>query len=130
MLTGCQHKMRICSHFVNFVLFTDCERCHICTRKMQYKMTNRLAERLAAKGVKKSQLAFWLKMSRAYVTRLERGSIRPSIQTALRIASYFKKPVEEIFQLVEDDTKQGNFPSVPGSGQEHQITPETTNKRK
>ena len=68
-------------------------------------MTNRLAERLAAKGVKKSQLAFWLKMSRAYVTRLERGDIRPSIETALRISSYFKKPVEEIFQLVEEDDK-------------------------
>lgn len=87
------------------MLFTDCERCHICNRKMQYKITNRLAERLAAKGVKKSQLAFWLKMSRAYVTRLECGDIRPSIETALRIGSYFKKPVEEIFQLVEEDDK-------------------------
>jgi putative transcriptional regulator len=72
---------------------------------MQFKMTNRLAECLAAKGVKKSQLAFWLKMSRAYVTRLERGEVRPSIQTALRLAAYFKKPVGEIFQLVEEETK-------------------------
>jgi putative transcriptional regulator len=79
---------------------------------MRYKLTNRLAECLDAKGVKKSQLAYWLKMSRSYVTRLVRGEIGPSIETALRIASYFKKTVEEIFQLVEEDTKQGNFPVV------------------
>ena len=72
---------------------------------MRYKLTNRLAELLAAKGVKKSQLAYWLKMSRASVTRLERGEVRPSIQTALRLAAYFKKPVDEIFQLVEEEAK-------------------------
>jgi putative transcriptional regulator len=83
---------------------------------MRYKLTNRLAECLAAKGVKKSQLAYWLKMSRAYVTRLERGDIRPSIESAVRIARYFDKDVEEIFQLVEEDTKQGNFPVVRVGG--------------
>jgi putative transcriptional regulator len=77
---------------------------------MQFKMTSRLTERLAAKGVKKSQLAYWLKMSRAYVTRLERGEVRPSIATALRIARYFNKPVEEIFQLVEEETKAISHP--------------------
>ena len=77
---------------------------------MRYKLTNRLAECLAAKGVKKSELAYWLKMSRAYVTRLERGEVRPSIQTALRIAMYFKKPVEEIFQLVEEEKKDISRP--------------------
>jgi len=76
-----------------------------CVWKMRYKLTNRLAECLAAKGVKKSQLAFRLKLSRAYVTRLEHGDVRPSIQNALRIATYFNKPVEEIFQLVEEETK-------------------------
>ena len=68
---------------------------------MRYKLTNQLAECLDARGIKKSQLAFRLKMSRAYVTRLERGDIRPSVETAIRIARIYGKPVEEIFQLVE-----------------------------
>jgi putative transcriptional regulator len=72
---------------------------------MSHKLTNRLAECRAAKGISKSQLAYYLDLDRASVTRLERGDIRPSIETALRISSYFKKPVEEIFQLVEGDGK-------------------------
>ncbi|HEY3853729.1 MAG TPA: helix-turn-helix transcriptional regulator [Verrucomicrobiae bacterium] len=70
---------------------------------MSSTLQNRLAECLAAKGIRKSQLAYRLKMTRAYVTRLERGDIRPSFETAIRIARYFDKPVEEIFQLIEQD---------------------------
>src|ERR1039458_3400834 len=83
---------------------------------MQCKMTNRLTERLAAKRVKKSQLAFWLKMSRAHVTRLERGEVRPSLETALRIARYFGKPVEEIFQLADEELKTISRPVSVTSG--------------
>ena len=72
---------------------------------MSRKLTNQLAECRAARGINKSQLAFRLNMSRAYVTRLERGDIRPSFETAIRIARIFGKPVEEIFQLVEGDGK-------------------------
>lgn len=90
---------------------------------MNRKLTNRLAECRAAKGISKSQLAYYLELDRASVTRLERGDIRPSIETAFRLAAYFKKPVDEIFQLVEGDNKT-NFPYVPGCGQEHPMTPE------
>lgn len=72
---------------------------------MSRKLTNRLAECRAAKGISKSQLAYYLDLDRASVTRLERGDIRPSIETAFRMAAYFKKPVDEIFQLVEGDGK-------------------------
>jgi putative transcriptional regulator len=64
---------------------------------MACHINNKLAECRAAKGINKSQLAIRLDMSRAY------GDIRPSIETAMRIARYFKKPVEDIFQLVEED---------------------------
>jgi putative transcriptional regulator len=70
---------------------------------MRCLLKNQLAECLAERGIKKSQLAFRLKMTRAYVTRLERGDIRPSFETAIRIARIFGKPVEEIFQLVAED---------------------------
>jgi hypothetical protein len=44
------------------------------------------------------------------------------------LAAYFKKPVDEIFQLVEEE--KSNFPSVPGCGQEHQMMPEKTERKK
>ena len=73
---------------------------------MKHKLTNRLAECRAAKGISKSQLAYYLHLNRASVTRLEHEEIRPSIETALRIARYFKKPVDEISQLTEEDDKR------------------------
>ena len=68
--------------------------------------TNRLAECRAAKGIKKSQLAYYIGMSRGYVTRLERGDIRPSAEAMIRIARYFRKPVEDVFQLIEEEGKR------------------------
>lgn len=79
---------------------------------MEYRLTNRVAECRIAKGINKSQLAFRLKMSRAYVTRLERGDIHPSAVAMLRIADYFGKPVKEIFQLVIVDGS--SEPAKPG----------------
>jgi DNA-binding XRE family transcriptional regulator len=72
---------------------------------VNYVLKNRLAECLAAKGMKKSQLAYRLKMSRAYVTRLVRGDSGASLETAIRIARIVGKPVEEIFQIVEGVAK-------------------------
>ena len=95
---------------------------------MKFLLTNRLAECRAAKGMNKSKLAFRLKMSRAYVTRLERGDIRPSFETAIRIARIFGKPVETIFMLVEPASKT-NFPSVHGNEREFLTTPDTNNKK-
>jgi putative transcriptional regulator len=68
---------------------------------MRCKLKNQLTECLAAKGVKKSQLAHHLRMSRAYVTRLICGDVYPRLEVAIRIARYFRKSVEEIFQLEE-----------------------------
>lgn len=68
---------------------------------MRWMLKNRLAECRAAKRINKSQLAYYMHMSRGYVTRLERGDIRPSAEAMLRIARFFKRPVEQIFQLVE-----------------------------
>ena len=80
---------------------------------------NQLADCLAVKKMKKSQLAHRLHMSRAYITRLVRGDICPSLEAAIRIARYFRKPVEEIFQVQEAQSTDGpiapqiNFPGVP-----------------
>jgi putative transcriptional regulator len=68
---------------------------------MKSGLNNWLAECRAAKGINKSQLAIRLHKSRAYVTRLERGDISPSLEVALGLARYFGRPVEEIFELRE-----------------------------
>jgi putative transcriptional regulator len=111
---------------------------------MRCALKNRLAECLAAKKITKSQLAYWLRMSRAYVTRLVRGDIRPSLEVALRLARYFGKPVEEIFQLADAKPAvspaarltvralpQIDFPGVPPSapGEPTKMT-ETKRERK
>jgi putative transcriptional regulator len=82
---------------------------------MSCLLKNRLAECRAAKGINKSQLAIRLKMSRAYVTRLERGDIQPSFESALRIAHYFGKPVEQIFQLVEEAVMASPAKGLPAN---------------
>jgi len=66
---------------------------------MQTKLKNRLGECLMAAKLKKSQLAFRFNLSRAHVTRLVHGDVQPSLGLALRLAKFFKQPVEMIFQL-------------------------------
>ncbi len=68
---------------------------------MRCTLKNQLTECLDERGVKKSELAHRLRMSRAYVTRLVKGEIHPSLAMAIRIARYFRKPIEEVFQLEE-----------------------------
>jgi putative transcriptional regulator len=72
---------------------------------LKTKLKNRLAECLAAKKLKKSQLAYRFHLSRAQVTRLVRGDVHPSLGLALRLAKFFGKPVENIFQLDDEDDK-------------------------
>jgi putative transcriptional regulator len=74
---------------------------------MSAGLNNKLADCLAEKKIRQSQLARRLDMSPAYVSRLLNGHIAPSIETALRIARYFGKPVESIFQL-ESEVKNEN----------------------
>jgi len=78
---------------------------------MSFALKNQLVECLAEKKIRQWQLARRLRMSRAYVCRLCSGQIQPSMVAALRIAHCVGKPVEQVFQLVEVDTRQGNYSS-------------------
>lgn len=51
------------------------------------------------RGVSKAHLARQVGVSRGYVTRLENGSLQPGAAVMLRLARYFRRPVEEVFQL-------------------------------
>ena len=54
--------------------------------------------------LKKSQLAFRFGVSRAHVTRLVRADVQPCLRLALRLAKFFKQPVEMIFQLDDESS--------------------------
>ncbi len=62
---------------------------------------NRVTQAREERGISKAHLARRLKVSRAYVTRLEQNRLRPSADVMLRLVEYFKKPVGELFQRVE-----------------------------
>jgi DNA-binding XRE family transcriptional regulator len=90
---------------------------------MSFGLKNKLADCLAEKNVRQSQLARHLDMSPAYVSRLVACQIQPCMIVALRIAHFFGKPVESIFQVVQNGQAlkprfqfpHGGLPSVSES---------------
>lgn len=49
-------------------------------------------------GISKAHLARQVGVSRSYITKLEKGSLRPSGRVMFRIASYFGCKVDDIFK--------------------------------
>jgi len=62
-------------------------------------ITNRLKEIRNGKGVTQQELAYAIGVIRQTVIAIEQNRYRPSVELALRIADYFKVPVETIFRL-------------------------------
>lgn len=52
-----------------------------------------------ARGVTQEELAVAVGVSRQTVIAIERGRYTPSVLLAIRLARYFKKPVEDIFTI-------------------------------
>lgn len=67
-------------------------------------MKNRLEELRKRHGIGQEALADILQVSRQTISSLENGRYNPSILLAIKIARYFKLPVEEIF-LYEEESK-------------------------
>jgi DNA-binding XRE family transcriptional regulator len=57
------------------------------------------------KGISKAWLARKIGATRSYVVKLEQGKCQPSAEMMFRIASYFGKPIESVFQWVEEVKK-------------------------
>ncbi|WP_303753726.1 helix-turn-helix transcriptional regulator [Enterococcus sp. S86.2] len=66
---------------------------------MGWKLVNRLAQVREDGGLTQVELADKLLISHQTITAIEAGSYVPSIELTLRIAYFFKRPVEEIFRL-------------------------------
>ncbi|WP_314065917.1 helix-turn-helix transcriptional regulator [uncultured Vagococcus sp.] len=59
-------------------------------------------KRLREQGnIKQKDVADALGVSRQTMTAIETGKYNPSLELTLKIAKYFKKPVEKIFSLEE-----------------------------
>lgn len=50
-------------------------------------------------GITQEELAKILTVSRQTIIAIEKGNYTPSVSLALKIASYFKLPVEKIFKI-------------------------------
>ena len=51
------------------------------------------------KGATQEEIALAVGVSRQTIIAIEKGNYTPSVLLALKIARYFKKPVEELFTL-------------------------------
>lgn len=63
------------------------------------KIANRVRELRTAAGLTQEELAGKAGVTRVTINCLENGVYLPSIELALRLARFFKKPVEDIFRL-------------------------------
>uniref|UniRef100_UPI00404A5268 helix-turn-helix transcriptional regulator n=1 Tax=Flavobacterium sp. TaxID=239 RepID=UPI00404A5268 len=66
-------------------------------------MTNNLKVARAIKNISQEELAKIIGVSRQTINAMEKGKYVPSTLLALKLARYFEKPVEEIFELEAED---------------------------
>lgn len=67
---------------------------------MPPNLQSRLKEFRLQKQITQEDLANALGVSRQTIIALEQGRYEPSLSLALRIAAYFKTPIESIFNLI------------------------------
>ena len=66
---------------------------------MAEKVSNSLSSYRIKKKLTQEELAKILGITRQTIIAIEKGNYTPSVLLALKIAKYFKKPVENIFIL-------------------------------
>ncbi|MEK7177081.1 MAG: helix-turn-helix transcriptional regulator [Patescibacteria group bacterium] len=66
---------------------------------MSEKIKNEVNRLRTEAGVTQEELAGKVCVSRQTIIALEKGNYTPSVLLAIRIASFFKMPVEKIFKI-------------------------------
>lgn len=66
---------------------------------MQEKIKNEVSRYRGEVGVTQEELASKVSVSRQTIIALEKGNYTPSILLALKIAGFFKVPVEKLFKI-------------------------------
>jgi len=67
---------------------------------MKERVSNIVSDLRTDRRITQEDLAIALGVSRQTIIAIEKGNYAPSIILALKIANYFKKPVEKIFTIV------------------------------
>lgn len=67
------------------------------------RLVTKIHELRRAKKMQQAELANIVGVRRETIGNLENGKYNPSLKLAMDIAKVFGKPVEEVFQFVEDD---------------------------
>ena len=68
-------------------------------------MKNTIKGERAKKNITQDQLADMMKVSRQTINAIEKNKYLPSTLLALKMSSYFKITVNELFQLEKEDLK-------------------------
>lgn len=66
---------------------------------MDSRISNQVFKFRTAREVTQEALAENVGVTRQTIIAIEKGNYTPSVMLALKIAKFFKKPVEDIFQL-------------------------------
>ena len=66
-------------------------------------MKNNVRVQRAIKNITQAQLAELIQVSRQTINTIESGKYVPSTVLSLKIARVFEKPLEELFELEEED---------------------------
>jgi putative transcriptional regulator len=66
-------------------------------------MKNKLKILRAIKNISQEELAKHIEVSRQTINAMEKGKYVPSTVLALKLSRFFEQPVEEIFELEEED---------------------------
>lgn len=66
---------------------------------MAETIINLVHEKRATAGVTQEALAAGVGVSRQTIIAIEKGNYTPSVLLAIKIARFFREPVEEIFKL-------------------------------
>ncbi|WP_238882287.1 helix-turn-helix transcriptional regulator [Clostridium sp. YIM B02551] len=57
----------------------------------------------AEKNITQEKLAEDIDVSRGTILEIERGTFNPSLKLAFKIAQYFDKRIDDIFELLQED---------------------------
>jgi len=66
---------------------------------MSEKVINNLVEFRSKKRITQEELAKYVGVTRQTIIAIEKGNYTPSVLLVLKIARFFKNPVEEIFKI-------------------------------
>ncbi|OGI89148.1 transcriptional regulator [Candidatus Nomurabacteria bacterium RIFCSPLOWO2_01_FULL_40_15] len=69
---------------------------------MKERIINKVYEFRVEKGVTQEGLAEKVGVSRQTIIAIERGNYTPSVNLALKLADFFKVPVEKLFTIIHE----------------------------